>query len=424
MEEQTASLADSLAARIDAVQRRVQHLEHLVSRSAAESESLELLQELRGVLQELATSEAVVREHIARTRAIVETAVDGIITIDKRGTIQSVNPAAERIFGYRAVEVIGRNVNMLMPSPDSERHDGYIAHYLETGEKRIIGIGREVIGRRKDGSTFPLDLAVGESLLDSGRVFTGMVRDITARKRSEAQLRDLQKLAHQRDRLADIGAITAKLAHDLGNPLAGVSMQAQLILRRAHRDPDQPLSTVTKAAEQIVAQVARLDLLTKDLMSFAREQRLDCRRIELARFFKELVDFWRPIAAERQITIGLELDEAVTEISADEEKLRRVFDNLVKNAVEAIEQDPRDIVIRVIPQGEKVSVSVADSGCGIPESVEVFRLFETTKPEGTGLGLAIAKQIVNAHGGQLDCVRLQSRGTVFTVELPLKAPAV
>jgi two-component system sensor kinase FixL len=423
MEEPAAPPADSLAARIDSVRRRVERLESLARRSAAQKDSLELLRELRATLEELAASEAALRDSVARTQAIVDTAVDGIITIDERGIVHSFNPAAERIFGYRAAEVIGRNISMLMPSPDRERHDGYLARYLQTGEKRIIGIGREVVGRRSDGSTFPMDLAVGESQVKSGRVFTGMVRDITARKQSEGQLLDLQKLAQQRERLADIGAITAKLAHDLGNPLAGISMQAQLILRRANRNPAQPLETVTKAAEQIVAQVARLDRLAKDLVGFAREQRLDLRRVNPARFFRDLMDFWIPMAAERRIVITLEMSEPTGVVRADEEKLRRVFDNLMKNAVEAIDGDWREIAIRVAPREDELCISVVDSGCGIPQSVEIFRLFETTKPEGTGLGLAIAKQIVDAHGGQIHCERLQPRGTLFTVELPVRGPA-
>jgi len=412
--------ADSLAARIDTVRLRVQQLDRMVRQSDVDGASLELLRELRAALQELAASEAARRENIARTRAIVETAIDAVITIDERGTIQSFNPAAERIFGYPASEVVGRNVSLLMPAPDRERHDEYLARYLRTGEKRIIGIGREVIARRKDGGTFPAELSVGEAQLESGRVFTGMVRDITARKHADVELREMQKLAHQRDRLADIGAITAKLAHDLGNPLAGVSMQAQLILRRAHRDPEQPVGTVIKAAEQIVSQVGRLDMLTKDLMSFAREQRLDLRRVELARFLTELVEFWTPLAAERQIAIRLEIASPAVAVSADEEKVRRVFDNLVKNALEAIDEPPREIRVRLVSEGDKVFVSVIDSGPRISENIEVFRLFETTKPEGTGLGLAIAKQIITAHGGQIHYARNQPRGTIFTVELLLR----
>jgi two-component system sensor kinase FixL len=399
----------------------VQELEHRVTRDQAESD---LLRELRGTLEDLAAAEAALRDCDTRTRAIVDTAVDGIVTIDERGTIQSFNPAAERIFGYRAAEVIGKNVQLLMPAPDRNRHDAYLARYLETGEKRIIGIGREVVGQRKDGSLFPMDLAVAESFLDSGRVFTGMVRDLTARKRAEAELRELHKLAQQRERLADIGAITAQLAHDIGNPLAGVSMQAQLILRRAQRDPHQSLATVTNAAEQIVAQVGHLDRLTKDLMSFAREQRLELATIDPRHFFQDLADFWRPIAGERHVAVTLTVTAPVGEISADQDKLRRVFDNLVKNALEAINQSSGAIHITLVPESEKLRVSVADSGSGIPETVEIFRLFETTKPHGTGLGLAIARQIITAHGGQIYCARGQPRGTIFTVELPLKGAHV
>jgi two-component system sensor kinase FixL len=410
------------AARIESVRRRVEALEQLMTRNSAQSETLELLRALRDTLEELSVAETALRDTVERTRAIVETAVDGIVTIDERGIIESFNPAAEQIFGYRAAEVIGQNVSVLMPMAERPRHDEYLARYLRTGEKRIIGIGREVVGQRKDGSVFPMELAVGESHVRSGRLFTGMVRDISARKRAEAELRELQKLAERRERLADIGAITAKLAHDLGNPLAGISMQAQLILRRAQRDPEQPLSAVHKATEQIVTQAGRLDVLTKDLMTFAREQRLDLKPIDLRRFFQGLIDLWAPIAAERQIALDLDLHTPLGDISADEEKLRRVLDNLLKNAVEAIDHGPGRISIHVLPDGDNLRIAVADTGSGISDSIELFRLFETTKPHGTGLGLAIAKQIVTAHGGRIDYERLQPRGAVFSIEMPLSRP--
>ena len=491
-------------------------------------------------------SASVQRDAIAR--AVVDNAVDGIITIDTRGTILSFNHAAERLFGYSAAEALGQSITILMPSPYREQHDSYVATYLQTAVKRIIGIGREVVGQRRDGSTFPMDLAVSEIVFGERRLFTGIVRDVTARRqteaalresehrftqfmhhlpgvafmkdvagryvyvndtfeqlfhrnlrdytgrtdeevwppqvaaqlrsndqrvvetrsvlqttemvphddglhhwlvtkfpilnedgtpamvagvaidvterrRAEAELRELHKVAQQRERLADIGAITAQIVHDLGNPLAGVSMQAQLILRRAGRDPNLPVSTIVKAVESILAEVRRLDSLTKEFMEFSREQRLDLKSIDVRRFLHRIVDLWQPVAGARAIALTFDAPPAVPPVTADEEKLHRVFDNLVKNAIEAIDRGPGHVAIQVTAMNANaIRIAVTDTGPGIPESVQVFRLFETTKPEGSGVGLAVARQIVLAHRGSIECARLQPRGTVFNVDLPCDGP--
>ncbi len=483
---------------------------------------------------------------LSASEAILNAAVDGVITINEHGTIQSVNQAAERLFGYAAAEMVGRNVSMLMPAPHCAEHDGYLSRYLATGEAKIIGIGREVTGLRKDGTAFAADLAISEVHLEHGRrLFSGFVRDLTEHKRAvsairdseqrfhafmnnnpavqfmkddrgrfvyinamfermfrtslaelagktdfeimpadmarrvqandravlernvtlqiletvptpdgqsrewtvlkfpitdaegrrflggiavdltdqhraEARLRELEKLAHQRERLADIGAITAKILHDLANPLAGLSMQAQLILRRASRDGSQPLGSVRQPVEHIVSEVRRLDAFISEFMDFAREQRLDMQPIDLPRFLRECLDLWEPVAHARDIALTLDAPTQVPPLRADVEKLHRVFDNLLKNAVEAVDQGPGRIGIRVgLHEPERVRISVEDTGSGIPETLQVFRLFETTKPNGTGLGLAIAKQIVQAHGGTIDFARMRPRGTVFHLEFPL-----
>ena len=490
--------------------------------------------------------EAALRNSEARLRAIVDTATDGIITIDEQGTVQSFNAAAARLFGYAAEEVVGQNVKLLMPAEYRDHHDEYISNYLRTGERKIIGIGREVAGQRRDGTRFPLDLAVSEVRLGERRLFTGIVRDITARKeaeealrrerdfakslvetaqvivlvldtqgrivrinpfmeeisgyslqevqggdwfatflperdrdrirqlfsravsdvqvrgnvnaivtkggaerevewysktltdadgvvigllsvglditerkRAEATVRELQKVTQQRERLADIGAITAQIVHDLGNPLSGISMQAQLILRRAARDDTQAVSTVVKPVQRILAEVHRLDMLSKEFMEFSREQRLDVKQVHLPRLLHEVIDLWEPVAAARAIALTLDMADDLPALAADGEKLRRVFDNLIKNAIEAIDTGPGRIAIEIVrPAGEAVCISVTDTGPGISDTVEVFRLFETTKMYGSGIGLAVAKQIVLAHRGTIEVARLDPHGTVFRIELP------
>jgi len=368
---------------------------------------------------ELTRAHRAVRDSEVRTRAILESAVDGMITIDSEGRIESFNPAAEQLFGYGVAEVVGRNVRMLMPTPYREQHDACLARYLHTGEARIIGIGREVVGQRRDGTTFPSDLAVREMSVAGNRKFLGIIRDITERKRAEETVRLLQRQALQRERLADIGAIAAEIVHDVGNPLAGISMQVQLLLRRANQNGAQPLSNAQQGLERILGEARRLDILVKEFLEFARDQRLELKVIDLRNFLADVVDLWQPLTAARDITLTLERADDLPTIRADEDKLRRVFENLVKNAAEAITQGPGRISIRLetcVPVG--VRVSVEDTGPGMPPDIQPFRLFETTKPYGTGLGLPIVQQIVRAHGGSIDFASCVPHGTVFRVELP------
>jgi signal transduction histidine kinase len=245
----------------------------------------------------------------------------------------------------------------------------------------------------------------------------------TSIQRSRAQERALefQKLAQQRERLADMGAIAAKVVHDLGNPVAAISMQAQLLLRRAARNPNASAGSLTEWAERIVSETQRLDDLVGDFKYFARQQRLDVTTIDLPDFLRTLVGMWQPVAAERGIALVLDIPEGLPALWADEGKLRRVLDNLVKNAVEAINIGPGEIRIEVsLAKPGVVRISVHDSGPGISETIQLFRLFETTKPDGSGLGLPISKEIAHAHGGNLDAERLEPSGTVFHLELPLE----
>ena len=360
----------------------------------------------------------------ARWQAILDTAQDAIICIDRSGDVTLFNRAAERIFGYGADEVLGRNVRMLMPSPYQDEHDEYLASYHATGTPKAIGRVREVQARRKDGEVFPIELSVSEARVGDQVIYSAFIRDVSERRTMENALGEARRLAEQRERLADIGAITARIVHDLGNPLAGLSMQAQLIHRRVTRDPERPARDLGGAAERIVSEVRRLDGLVKDFLDFARQQRLEVRTIPLPPFLQRLVDLWEPVAAARDIELTLDVPSDCTELTGDEDKLRRVLDNLVKNAVEAIDHGPGHVAVRAHRADERIRVTVSDDGPGVPETVEMFKLFETTKRGGSGLGLSISKQIVLAHGGNIAVERLQPHGTAIHVDLPTRVAAV
>ncbi len=356
-----------------------------------------------------------------RWQAILDTARDAIICIDRRGEVTLFNHAAEVIFGYTAAEVLGQNVRMLMPSPYEEEHDGYLVNYHASGAPKAIGRVREVQARRKNGEVFPIELSVSQARVVDQVIYSAFIRDVSERRAMEGALDAARRLAEQRERLADIGAITARIVHDLGNPLAGLSMQAQLIQRRVTRTPERAGPDLAGPAERIVSEVRRLDALVKDFLDFARQQRLDVRTIALPPFLQRVFDLWQPVAAARDIALTLDVGSELAELSGDEDKLRRVLDNLVKNAVEAIDHGPGRVVLGARRAEERVRITVADSGPGVPQSVELFKLFETTKRNGSGLGLSISKQIVLAHGGNIGFERLAPHGTAFHVDLPARA---
>ncbi len=255
------------------------------------------------------------------------------------------------------------------------------------------------------------------------RLVGGVAVDVTEERRAVEHLRELTRVSQQRERLADVGAITAQILHDLANPVAGLSMQVQLLIRRASRDPHQPVANLWPAARQILAEAQRLDALLREFKDFTREQQLELQLLDLHAFLSDCVTQWRPLARAREVALHAELGESLPPVRADGDKLRRVLDNLIRNSLEAIDRGPGQIWLRsahTLP--EWVRISVLDDGPGIPHSVEPFRLFETTKPYGTGLGLPIAQQIVQAHGGKIWFERLDPRGTAFHLELLCAGP--
>jgi two-component system, LuxR family, sensor kinase FixL len=361
----------------------------------------------------------------ARWQAILDTARDAIICIDRHGEVTLFNRAAEAIFGYAADDVLGRNVRMLMPVPYQDEHDTYLANYHATGTAKAIGRIREVQACRKNGEVFPIELSVSEARVGDHVIYSAFIRDVSERRAMEDALGEARRIAGQRERLADIGAITARIVHDLGNPLAGLSMQAQLIQRRVTRNPDRPSQDLRAPAERIVSEVKRLDGLVKDFLDFARQQRLDVRTIALPSFLQQVLDLWQPVAAARDIELTLDVTPELTDLNADEQKLHRVLDNLVKNAVEAIDHGPGQVALQARRGAdERVRITVTDDGPGVPQNVELFKLFETTKRNGSGLGLSISKQIILAHGGNIGFERLAPHGTAFHVDLPARVATV
>ena len=342
-------------------------------------------------------------------QAILDTAVDGIIVIDTRGRIEAFNRGAERLFGYPAAEIVGQNVRVLMPSPDHERHDGYLARYLSTGEPRIIGLGRQVQGRRRDGSVFPLHLSVGEMTIGGVRKFTGLLHDLSARTEIERQLREQASLAR-------LGEMAAVVAHEVKNPLAGIRGAIQVIGGRLPAD-----STDRRIAGEIVARIDALDAMMKDLLLFARTPAPQPQRVDVVRLVATTAELLREDPLLRDVNVRIE--GAAPHTLADASLLQIVFHNLLVNGAQAM-QGRGDITVSVDGDGSACRVQFADQGPGIPPEVreKVFTPFFTTKTRGSGLGLPTCRRLIEAHRGTLAIDCPPQGGTTVTVTLPA-APA-
>lgn len=341
----------------------------------------------------------------ARWRTVIDSAIDAIIVIDGNGLIMSFNPAAIRLFGYGESEVLGRNVNLLMPSPDFEQHDNYLSRYKATGQAKIIGSGREVTGRRKDGTTFPLHLSVGESIINGERRFTGILHDLTARVALESQLREHVALAK-------LGEMAAVIAHEVKNPLAGIRGVVQVIGGRLPAD-----SADAQMMKEIVTRIDSLDGLMKDLLLFARPPKPNRQQTQIGELVRSTAD----LLQRDQSLSGMRFDIRGTAkpIMIDPEMMKMVMQNLLINAAHA-QQSSGTIRVDIAMAANLCSIAVRDDGPGIPADVrsKIFVPFFTTKAKGTGLGLPTAKRFVEAHQGQIivDCP--PSGGTTMTVQLP------
>jgi two-component system sensor kinase FixL len=378
---------------------------------------------LRVDVTALKEAELRVRERELRLGSILDTISDGIVVIDEAGLIQLFSPAAERLFGHRRDEAVGRNIAMMMPSPNHEEHDAYLARYLATGERRIIGIGRVVVGRRKDGSDFPMELSVGEFQFGGRRFFTGFVRDLTQRQEAEKRLQDLQAELLHVSRLSTMGQMVAALAHELNQPLSAIISYLQGLRRIIDHDGTGGAARITDVIDRVVAQANRAGGVIRRLREFVAKGETDPSLEDLNTVVEEAVTLAIVGARERGIRLSVRLDTAVAPVLVDRVQLQQVVLNLVRNAVEAMERSERrdlDVATRRTEDGQGVEIEVTDSGSGIAPAIaeRLFQPFNTDKATGMGIGLSICRGIVEAHGGRIAARANTPRGTVFTVTLP------
>ena len=373
----------------------------------------------RDMTERIAAEEAL-RAREAHLRSILETVPDAMVVIDEQALIQSFSAAAERLFGYRPDEVIEENVRILMPQPYKEQHDGYMHRYLTTGERRIIGIGRVVVGQRKDGSTFPMELAVGEMRSGGMRYFTGFIRDLTERQQTETAFRSSRRSSCM-SRFTALGEMASTLAHEINQPLTAIANYLKVAAAscsawRATRFPCCAMPSTRRPTRRCGPGRSSATYANSWPVAKANVTSRTCRSSSRRRALSRWSAPRRRACESRSDSIPARL------VLADRIQVQQVLLNLIRNAIEAMQDAPRQGLVattRAVPEGGFVEISVSDTGTGIaPEiSSQLFQPFVTTKTHGMGVGLSICRTIVESHGGKISVESETDRGTTFRLTL-------
>ncbi|EHR01934.1 sensor protein FixL [Bradyrhizobium sp. WSM471] len=355
-------------------------------------------------------------------RSILQTIPDAMIVIDGHGIIQLFSSAAERLFGWAEPEVIGQNVRILMPEPDNSRHDGYIARYRTTGDPHIIGIGRIVTGKRRDGTTFPMHLSIGEMQSGGEPYFTGFVRDLTEHQQTQARLQELQSELVHVSRLSAMGEMASALAHELNQPLAAISnyMKGSRRLLAGSQDPNTP--KIESALDRAAEQALRAGQIIRRLRDFVSRGESEKRVESLSKLIEEAGALGLAGAREQNVQLRFSLNPNADLVLADRVQIQQVLVNLFRNALEAMAQSPRRelVVTNSRVADDMIEIEVSDSGSGFQDDVmpNLFQTFFTTKDTGMGVGLSISRSIIEAHGGRMWAESNVSGGATFRFTLP------
>jgi two-component system sensor kinase FixL len=366
--------------------------------------------------------EEALRTRETHLRSILQTIPDAMIVIDGRGIVQLFSTAAERLFGWSEQEASGQNVSILMPEPDRSRHDGYIARYRTTHDPHIIGIGRIVTGKRRDGTTFPMHLSIGEMRSGGEPYFTGFVRDLTEHQQTQARLQELQSELVHVSRLTAMGEMASALAHEINQPLAAISnyMKGSRRLLAGSADPNTP--KIENALDRAAEQALRAGQIIRRLRDFVSRGESEKRVESLSKLIEEAGALGLAGAREQNVQLRFNLDPDADLVLADRVQIQQVLVNLFRNALEAMAQSPRrELVVANTRAGDDmIEVEVSDTGSGFQDDVipNLFQTFFTTKEAGMGVGLSISRSIIEAHGGRMWAESNASGGATFRFTLP------
>jgi len=359
----------------------------------------------------------------AELRALLDAAVDAIVTMDEQGRITTFNAAAERLFGYKADEVIGHGVEMLMPEPHRSAHRGYVQRYLETGEARIIGIGRETVAARATGETFPISLSVGEARGPNGRRFVAFIRDLSSQRAAEQRARALELRLSQVGRFNLMGEMAAGIAHEINQPLSAIATYAQAVKRVLERE--QPsMTTLIDVCRKIDEQALRAGRVLENLRKFIRKQEIRAEQIDVNKAVADVMNLIEADAHAEGLRVTTRYAEDLPAVRANAVQLQQVVLNLTRNAVDAMRdalgRDRGFAITTERAESGGVRISVTDHGPGVSRQLgeNIFHPFVTTKREGLGVGLAISRTIVQSYGGSLSYRDNPGGGAIFVVELP------
>jgi two-component system sensor kinase FixL len=383
---------------------------------------------LRSIRAHTADDARRLREREAHLRSILETVPDAMIVIDDKGLIQSFSKTAERLFGWSEAEASGRNVEALMPAPYHQAHDGYMARYMATGQPRIIGIGRVVVGLRRDGSTFPMHLSVGEMRLGARRFFTGFVRDLTERERTQARLQELQAELVHVSRLTAMGEMASALAHELNQPLSAIANYLRGSRRLLDKGDPADRPRLSEALDKAADQAIRAGDVIARLRQFVGRGESEKRLESLPRLIEEASALALVGARELGVRFTLGIEPDCENVLVDRVQIQQVMINLLRNALDAMREAPvRELSVTVARATNGfIEITISDTGSGIGEATlpRLFEPFVSTKQEGMGVGLSICRTIVEAHGGVIWARNNPGSGAAFTFTLPdASAPA-
>ena len=343
------------------------------------------------------------------------------VVIDKRGKIISFNRAAVRQFGYAETDVIGDNVRVLMPEPYSKEHDGYMQRYQATGEKRIIGVDRVVVGRRKDGTTFPMKLTVSEMKTGADVLYTGFIRDLSDREASAARYEAAQSELARMSRITELGEMASTLAHELNQPLSAIANYVQGCTRMLSGKTDATSVLLREALAETGKQSLRAGQIIKHLREFVTGGSTERAPHSVRKLIEEAGVLALLGSRERGVNTVYEFAPEADMVEVDPVQIQQVLFNLIRNAIEAMrDRERRELSVRTsLGANDLVIIEIADTGPGISDDVkaQLFTPFVTTKPGGMGVGLSISKRIVESHGGEISVTGNGNGGATFRIGL-------